>query len=95
MTSGNAENILLKHVLEALNTKGEDGMKYLLQIVLNSLMKTERDIALNAAPYERCDERKGYANGFKDKALDTRMGRLELKIQQTRGIIFYPGCLEK
>jgi transposase-like protein len=32
----------------------------------------------------------GYANGFKPKTVETRVGRLELAVPQTRGIAFYP-----
>ena len=70
-------------------------MKALLEAVLNKVMRAERDQALRAAPYERSEERLGYANGFKSKTLNSRMGSLELQIPQTRGIAFYPGCLEK
>ena len=38
---------------------------------------------------------KVYANGFKNKALQTRMGSLSLKIPKTRDVSFYPQCLEK
>ena len=58
-------------------------------------MKIEREEALNASPYERSEKRKGYANGFKDKALSTCAGKLELQIPQTRGVSFYPSCIEK
>ncbi|MDF2550094.1 MAG: family transposase [Chlamydiales bacterium] len=58
-------------------------------------MKIEREQALQAASYERSESRKGYANGFKDKSLQTRFGKLELKVPQTRDIPFYPSCLEK
>jgi transposase-like protein len=86
---------LLTTVIEALSSNDSDGMKNLLESVLNAAMRAERDKALNAAPYERSDERQGYANGFKPKALNSRMGGLSLQIPQTRGIAFYPGCLEK
>jgi putative transposase len=58
-------------------------------------MKAERDKVLQAEPYERSKDRLGYANGFKDKHLNSRMGKLELQIPQTRGVAFYPGSLEK
>ena len=47
-------------------------------------MKIERSGALNASPWERTDERKGYANGFKPKRLSTRLGELKLNIPQVR-----------
>lgn len=96
MTSNpnNYDNLLMT-VIEALSANGTDGMKTLLETVLNAVMRAERDKALGAEPYERSDDRQGYANGFKPKTLNSRMGSLELQIPQTRGIAFYPGCLEK
>lgn len=96
MTSNPSEHDnLLMTVIEVLSGQGSEGMKTLLETVLNAAMRLERDQALNAAPYERSDERQGYANGFKPKMLQSRMGELELKVPQARGIAFYPGCLEK
>lgn len=95
MTSDQKQNNLLMDVIEALTSSNGDKMRPLLEAVLNATMKTERDQALQAGPYERSEERIGYANGFKDKTLNTRMGKLELHIPQTRGVAFYPGSLEK
>ncbi|MBN2478787.1 MAG: transposase [Parachlamydiales bacterium] len=36
-------------------------------------MKLERKKFIQAKPYERNPERQGYANGFKEKTLNTRM----------------------
>ncbi|HNV72194.1 MAG TPA: IS256 family transposase, partial [Candidatus Ozemobacteraceae bacterium] len=62
---------------------------------MNAAMVLERSRALGAGPYERTDQRQGYANGFKPRSFQTRMGDLQLQIPQVRGISFYPGCLEK
>ena len=95
MTPDHNQDNLLVAVIEALSSNSGDKMKPLLEAVLNAAMKAERDQALQAAPYERSDKRLGYANGFKDKTLNSRMGKLELNIPQTRGVAFYPGSLEK
>ena len=58
-------------------------------------MKVERERFLRAAPHERSEDRKGYANGYKAKGLQTRMGELELAIPQVRGLGFYPQTIEK
>jgi transposase-like protein len=55
----------------------------------------ERSEHLRAAPYERSAERIGYANGYKDKAMKTRLGTLPLKVPQTRDSEFYPQSLER
>jgi len=36
------------------------------------------------------ERRKGYANGFKPKTLDTRLGAITFQVPQTRGVEFYP-----
>lgn len=95
MDSGQKQDKLLSTIVEVLQSQGSESLKELLELVLNASMKAERELALQAAPYERSQERMGYANGFKDKKLDTRMGQLDLSIPQTRGISFYPNCLEK
>jgi transposase-like protein len=95
MTSDQEQGNLLMNVMKALSSSDGDKMKPILETVLNTVMKYERDQALQATPYERSEERLGYANGFKDKNLNSRIGKLELKIPQTRGINFYPGSLEK
>lgn len=85
-------------IAEILGELAEEGICDLsptLQRLFNELMKIEREQTLQAASYERSESRKGYANGFKDKSLQTRFGKLELKVPQTRDIPFYPSCLEK
>lgn len=96
MTSNpNKDDSILQTVIEAFSVDGVDGMKTLVEAVLNAAMRVERQQAISAAPYERSDERRGYANGFKQKTLNSRMGALDLQIPQARGVAFYPGCLEK
>ncbi len=75
---------------------GMDGMRQVVTFIFNEAMLIERGLALNASPYERTEDRRGYANGFKDKFLKTRLGELELKVPQVRdGVGFYPSSLEK
>jgi len=62
---------------------------------MNEAMKLERAEALGAGPYERSAERRGYANGYKSKTVNSRLGRLELRVPQTRDVEFYPSALER
>lgn len=80
--------------METLSS-GDQGMKTFLEVLLNAVMKMEREQALGAGPYERSEERAGHANGYKDKTWNTRLGALELKVPQVRGMSFYPQCLDK
>ena len=85
----------LDDILEIVATHGTDVIAETFTTILNLAMTAERETALGAASYERSAERKGYANGFKPKTLATRVGELKLQIPKTRGISFYPSCLEK
>src|SRR5690348_5040832 len=69
-----------QQLLELLAREGFDGMKDVLTKLLNEAMKLERSAYLNAAPHQRTPGRRGYANGFKPKTLDTRLGRLVLDV---------------
>jgi putative transposase len=82
-------------VVELLAEHGFDGMAQAIEILLNEAMKLERADVLGAAPYERTEARRGYANGFKAKRVDSRLGRLELNVPQTRGVEFYPSTLQR
>ena len=46
---------------------GTDRFLAVLRLLLNEVMKIERATALGADPYERSEERRGYANGYKPK----------------------------
>jgi transposase-like protein len=85
----------LDEIMELLAEHGFDGMARAVGVLLNEVMKLERTHALGAAPYQRSEHRKGYANGFKPKTLHTRLGAIPVEVPQTRGIDFYPSALEK
>lgn len=95
MISNSTYAPVINALVEELGQQGLHGLSELLSRLFNELMKTEREQVLQAGPYERTEARKGYANGFKDKMIQTRFGKLELQVPQTRGIAFYPQCLEK
>ena len=82
-------------MIQVLEEYGFEGMASAIQILVNEAMKIERSETLRADPYERTDERRGYANGFKPKTLATRIGKLQLQVPQTRGVEFYPQSLER
>jgi putative transposase len=89
------EDTALERVFELLAEEGFDGMSQALEVLLNEMMKVERSRHLQAGPYERSEQRQGYANGFKAKRVRTRVGELDLAVPQTRASDFYPSCLEK
>lgn len=86
---------VFEHVLELLAENGFDGMADACRTLYDEAMKIERADVLNAQPYERTDARRGYANGFKPKTVQTRLGRMTIAVPQTRGVEFYPQALER
>ncbi len=84
-----------REILEALIEEGTEAFRKVLEKLLNLAMGVERSEFLGAEPYERTRQRRGHANGYKDKKIATRVGELELKIPQVRGLSFYPQSLEK
>lgn len=82
-------------VLELLVERGLDAVPELIRVDLNVAMQAEREQYLGAAPYERTEARRGYANGYKDKTVTTRVGRITFDVPQTRDGGFYPQALER
>ena len=96
MTHPHQNDTLLNEVVNHISTHGTDGLLECVRLLFNHAMKAERSEALEAAPYERTDSRKGYANGFKKKTLQTRLGELKVDVPQVRGEVdFYPSALER
>jgi len=86
---------VIETVVQLLCESGLSQMAEAIRIMLNEAMKIERSQVLQADPYERNERRRGHANGFKDKTVDTRLGALTFSVPQTRGVEFYPSALEK
>lgn len=86
---------MMDQVVQVLAEQGFEGMAQSMQLLLNECMKIERQHAIGAAPYERSENRRGQANGFKPKHVATRIGELALDVPQVRGMEFYPSALER
>jgi transposase-like protein len=82
-------------LLEQVQEQGLDVLPELLRVILNAAMQAERTEHLNAAPYQHTQERRGYANGFKPKTMQTRVGKITFAVPQVREGGFYPQALEK
>ena len=67
---------------QLLANEGFEGMASVMQLLLHEATKLERAQYLNANPYQRSDDRRSYANGFKDKTVSSRLGKLELRVPQ-------------
>lgn len=86
---------LPREILEQIATQGFEVVPELIRVVLNVAMEAERQQYLNAAPYQHTSERRGHANGYKDKTVKTRVGEITFDIPQVREGGFYPQALEK
>lgn len=86
---------LPREITELVNDNGFDILPELLRLVFNAAMQVERSKHLGAAPYQRSEERRGHANGFKPKTVQTRVGDITFDIPQVREGNFYPSALEK
>lgn len=90
------DSTVVESAMELLSREGFEGFPEALKLLLNEAMKAERSAVLGAGPHERSPARRGYANGYKDKTVATRIGALALKVPQVRGEVeFYPSALER
>jgi putative transposase len=90
------DSTVVEAVVQLLCENGLESMAEAVRILLNEAMKAERSHALGAGAYERSDKRRGYANGFKPKTINTRLGSMTVQIPQVRGEVdFYPSALER
>lgn len=82
-------------MLETLASQGINAIPEMIRILLNNAMLLERQAYLGAAPYERSNQRRDQANGYKPKTVATRMGEITFDVPQVRHGEFYPNALEK
>ena len=81
-------------LLEPLQKSGGDLLKELAELVLQRLMEFEIEGLCGAAKHERSADRANWRNGYRERALETRLGTLELKIPKLRQGSYFPGFLE-
>ena len=73
---------LFDKVLEQLAQNGLGALSELIRILVTQAMQEERAHYLGAGEYERTEERKGYANGYKPKTVKTSLGVINFAIPQ-------------
>ena len=73
---------------------GNDFLRELGQFALQRLMELETDERCGAGRHERSEERVNRRNGYRERSLETRIGRLDLKIPKLRSGSYYPSFLE-
>jgi putative transposase len=73
-----------KQELKELLAEDRDLLKTLVREVLQEVLETEMDEALQAEKGERTASRLGYRSGYYGRSLITRVGKLELRVPQDR-----------
>lgn len=81
--------------MELIAERGLEGLPEALTMLIDTAMRLERERHLGVESYERSEQRRGYANGYKPKTVKTRVGELTLAVPQVREGGFYPQSLEK
>jgi putative transposase len=81
--------------LELIQENGLEGLSEMIRLMVNHAMQFEMENFFNARAYERSEDRNGYANGYKPKTVNTRLGKVTFAIPQVREGNFYPHALEK
>ena len=80
---------------ELLQKAGDgDFLRSVAEAVLQLLMEADVDGQIGAGRYERTGERATWRNGYRDRALDTRLGTLQLRIPKLRQGSYFPPFLE-
>ena len=84
-------NLTLTHeeVLQVLTGDREEAIKFLLERILNEIMKAESEEQLGAARHERTEDRQDYRNGTRERTLNTRIGTLTLEVPRHRNEPFH------
>lgn len=80
---GNYEISLASDQVKGLLTS-DDGLKGLIEAVINQVLDSQMSEYLMAEPYERSSKRKGYRNGCRPRAIYARIGKLVLRVPQSR-----------
>jgi putative transposase len=80
---------------ELLQKAGDgDFLRAVAEAVLQLLMESDVEGLIGAGRYERSAERSNYRNGFRERALDTRLGTLQLRVPKLRQGAYFPPFLE-
>jgi len=82
--------------LAELLEKQDDGdlLRAVAEAVLQLLMEHDVEGVIGAGRHERAEGRTTYRNGYRDRALDTRLGTLNMRVPKLRQGSYLPGFLE-
>jgi len=88
---------LVAAVMERLIEEGPESMAQAFTALFDMAMRLERERFLGAGHYERTEGRRGYANGYKSKKVDTPAGTVTVQVPKSAATDepFYPQPLER
>lgn len=72
-----------------------DFLRAVAEAVLQLLMENDVEGLIGAGRHERSAERLNYRNGYRERALDTRLGTLQLRVPKLRQGSYFPPFLER
>jgi transposase-like protein len=71
-----------------------DFLRGIAEAVLQLIMETDVEGIIGAGRHERTGDRTTWRNGYRERALDTRLGTLNLRVPKLRQGSYFPGFLE-
>ena len=71
-----------------------DFLRSVAEAVLQLIMEADVEGLIGAGKHERSGERTTWRNGYRERALDTRLGTLNLRVPKLRQGSYFPGFLE-
>jgi len=95
------QDSVVEELMERIISNGPEDMASVFARLFDLAMRMEREQFLEAGHYERVAGRRGYANGYKSKKVDTPAGTLSINIPKTAGHRescgepFFPQSLER
>ena len=78
---------------QALSDASPDLMRELLQTVINALLSADADAVCGAEWGQRSAERTNQRNGYRHRALDTRVGTIDVAVPKLRQGTYFPEWL--
>lgn len=83
-----------EQVRKVLTGERDEALRFLLEKILNEIMKAESEEQLKAGPHERAEERTDYRNGTRERGLNTRIGKITLDVPRHRNEPFHTMVFE-
>lgn len=73
----------------------DEAFSGLVSVILNQVLNAQASEQVGAEPYERSAGRQNYRNGFRERVLNTRVGKLHLMVPRLRNGEFSTGLFER